>query len=169
MISLMSLLFWKRILNFYGNQIISWRWYILISMIFLCTYFPFISLLEAQRVVPACVRAWFVSDFYDITTDHSFIIGSNSVRLEYKKAACRVREALKMHFWKNLDIWPSWIDKILLHHLYIVCFITFLAIYQGKFAFGKFQKKTWTSVRTPLPPYWAKCPSFSEKRIWRHP
>ena len=33
------------------------------------------------------------------------------------------------------------IDKILLPHLCIVCFITFLAIYQGKFGFGKFQQK----------------------------
>ena len=32
----------------------------------------------------------------------------------------------------------SWIDNILLPHLCIVCFITFLAIYQGKFGLGKF-------------------------------
>ena len=31
-----------------------------------------------------------------------------------------------------------WIEKILNPHLCIVCFITFLAIYQGKFGFGKF-------------------------------
>ena len=30
----------------------------------------------------------------------------------------------------------SWIDEILLPHLCIVCFITFLAIYQGKFSAG---------------------------------
>ena len=39
--------------------------------------------------------------------------------------------------WDN-ELGPAWIDKILLPHLCIVCFITFLAIYQGKFGFGKF-------------------------------
>ena len=33
---------------------------------------------------------------------------------------------------------PSWIDTLLTPHLCIVCFITFLAIYQGKLSFGQF-------------------------------
>ena len=63
---------------------------------------------------------------------------------------------------------PSWIDNILLPHLCIVCFITFLAIYQGKFVFGKFQKKL--GLRSdPPPPCWAECPTFSENGFWGPP
>ena len=62
----------------------------------------------------------------------------------------------------------SWIDKILLPHLFIVCFITFLTIYEGKFGFGKFQQKL--GLRSdPPPPCWAKSPSFSENLFWWHP
>ena len=62
----------------------------------------------------------------------------------------------------------SWIDKILLPNLCIVSFITFLAHYQGKFGFGKFQQKL--ELRSdPPPPCWAKCPSFSENYFWWHP
>ena len=56
----------------------------------------------------------------------------------------------------------SWIDEILLPHLCIACFITFLAIYQGKFGFGKFSTKTWASVR-PSPAL------FSENAFWGPP
>ena len=63
---------------------------------------------------------------------------------------------------------PSWIDKILLYHLCFVCFFTFLAIYQGKFGFGKFQQKL--GLRSDLPtPCWAKCPTFSENGFWWPP
>ena len=60
---------------------------------------------------------------------------------------------------------PSWIDlsyKILLPHLCIVCFITFLAIYQAKFGFGTFKKKP-----GPTPPLVG--PSFFRNFFWRHP
>ena len=63
---------------------------------------------------------------------------------------------------------PSWIDKILLPHLCIVCFITFLAIYQGKFGFWKFSTKTWTSVK-PLPPLLGQMPNFFRKTILMAP
>ena len=63
---------------------------------------------------------------------------------------------------------PSWIEKILLPHLCIVCFITFLAIYQGKFVFGKFQQKLGLQSDPPAP-CWAKCPTFSENEFWGLP
>ena len=49
-----------------------------------------------------------------------------------------------------------------------MCFITFLAIYQGKFGFGKFQQKL--GLRSDPPPlFWAKCPTFSENAFWGPP
>ena len=56
----------------------------------------------------------------------------------------------------------------MLPHLCILCFITFLAIYQGKFVFGKFQQKL--GLRSDPPsPSWAKCPTFSENGFWGPP
>ena len=63
---------------------------------------------------------------------------------------------------------PSWIDKILLPHLCIVCFITFLAIYQGKFIFGQFWKKLGFGQILPPTP-WAKFPTITENLFWRLP
>ena len=60
---------------------------------------------------------------------------------------------------------PSWIETILLPHLCIVCFITFLAIYQGKFGFGKFQQKLGLRSDPPTP-CWATCPIFSKNQFW---
>ena len=61
----------------------------------------------------------------------------------------------------------SRIDKIP-RNLCILCFITFLAIYQGKFGFGKFQQKLGLRSDPPAP-CWAKCPTFSEKPFWWPP
>ena len=57
----------------------------------------------------------------------------------------------------------SCIDEILLPHLCIVCFITFLAIYQGKFGFGEFQQKL--GLRSDPPPLLGQKPKFLWKSI----
>ena len=54
-------------------------------------------------------------------------------------------------------------DKVLLHHLCIVCFITFLALYQGKFGFGKFEQKL--GLRSDPPPLLGQMPNFFQKKI----
>ena len=59
----------------------------------------------------------------------------------------------------------SWIDEILLLHLCIVCFITFLAIYQGKFGFGKFQQKLGLRTDPPPPLLGQKQKFFREKKL----
>ena len=61
----------------------------------------------------------------------------------------------------------SWIDEILPPHLCIVCFITFLAIYQGKFGFGKFQQKL--GLRSDPPPWLGQKPIFFRKSILMAP
>ena len=63
---------------------------------------------------------------------------------------------------------PSWIDKILLPHLCIVCFITFWPFIKANLILKNFNKNLGFG-QTPLPPCWAKCPSFSGKKLLRAP
>ena len=56
----------------------------------------------------------------------------------------------------------SWIDEILLPHLCIMCFITFLVIYQGNFGFWRFKQKL--GLRSdPPPPFLGQKPKFFRK------
>ena len=55
------------------------------------------------------------------------------------------------------------IDKIFLPHLCTLCFITFLAIYQGKFGFGKFQHKLGLRSDRSPPPLLGQMPKLFRK------
>ena len=47
-----------------------------------------------------------------------------------------------------------------------MCFITFLAIYQGKFCIGQFYKQKLGIESDPSPPGWDKIPSLAENFEW---